>query len=191
MPTRGRPTARIELSEAERETLERWVRRQSSAQSLALRSRIVLLCAEGRTNTEIAEHEHVNKATVSKWRNRFALDRLEGLRDAPRPGAERTVGDATIEAVIVDTLETTPGEDTHWSTRELAKKHGIGKTTVAEIWRAFGLKPWKQDSFKVSPDPDLVEKVRDLVGLYMNPPEAAAVFAVDEKPHTAVSTHAK
>jgi len=182
MPTRGRPTARIDLSQAERETLERWVRRQSSAQALALRSRIVLASAEGRTNTEIAAHEHVNKATVSKWRNRFATDRLEALSDAPRPGAERTVSDATIEAVIVDTLETTPGEDTHWSTREMAKKHGISKTTVAEIWRAFGLKPWKQDSFKVSPDPDLVEKVRDLVGLYLNPPEAAAVFAVDEKP---------
>jgi transposase len=182
MPRRGRPTAIIELSETERETLERWVRRHSSGQSLALRSRIVLSCADGRTNCEIAEHEHVNQSTVSKWRKRFADGRLDGLRDAPRPGAERKISDATIEAVIVDTLETTPGEDTHWSTRELAKKHGIGKTTVAEIWRAFGLKPWKQDSFKVSPDPDLVEKVRDLVGLYMNPPVAAAVFAVDEKP---------
>jgi transposase len=182
MPRRGRPTASIELSQAERETLERWVRRHSSAQSLALRSRVVLGCAEGRTNAEIAEFENVNPATVSKWRNRFARDRLEGLRDASRPGAERKISDATIEAVIIDTLESAPGEDTHWSTRGLADKHGIGKTTVAEIWRAFGLKPWKQDSFKVSPDPDLVEKVRDLVGLYMNPPDAAAVFAVDEKP---------
>jgi transposase len=182
MPRRGRPTASIELSQAERETLERWVRRHSSAQSLALRSRVVLGCAEGRTNAEIAEFENVNPATVSKWRNRFARDRLEGLRDAPRPGAERKISDATIEAVIIDTLESAPGEDTHWSTQGLANKHAIGKTTVAEIWRAFGLKPWKQDSFKVSPDPDLVEKVRDLVGLYMNPPDAAAVFAVDEKP---------
>jgi transposase len=182
MPRRGRPTASIELSETERETLERWVRRHSSSQALALRSRIVLACAEGRTNGEIARHENVNPATVSKWRHRFAKDRLEGLGDAPRPGAERKISDATIEAVIVDTLESAPGEDTHWSTRGLADKHGIGKTTVAEIWRAFGLKPWRQDNFKVSPDPDLVEKVRDLVGLYMNPPEAAAVFAVDEKP---------
>ena len=182
MPRTGRPTAVIELSETERETLQRWARRPTSAQSLALRSRIVLACADGATNTEISEAERVNQATVSKWRRRFAADRLEGLGDAPRPGAVRTVSDETVEAVLVDTLESTPGADTHWSTRGLARKHGIGKTTVAEIWRAFGLKPWQADSFKVSPDPDLVEKIRDLVGLYMNPPDAAAVFAVDEKP---------
>jgi transposase len=182
MATRGRPTPVISLSETERETLQRWVRRHSSAQALALRSRIVLACAEGRTNKQVAAAEGVNPATVSKWRHRFVIDRLEGLVDAPRPGAQRTIDDATIEAVVVDTLESTPGEDTHWSTRGLAAKHGISKTTVAEIWRAFGLKPWRQDTFKVSPDPDLIEKVRDLVGLYMNPPDAAAVFAVDEKP---------
>ena len=182
MGQRGRPTPSIELSDAERETLQRWVRRHTSAQALAQRSRIVLACAEGRTNQEVAAAERVHPATVAKWRNRFAIDRLEGLCDAPRPGAERTIADETIEAVVVDTLESTPGEDTHWSTRGLAAKHGISKTTVAEIWRAFGLKPWKQDSFKVSPDPDLIEKVRDLVALYMNPPDAAAVFAVDEKP---------
>jgi transposase len=182
MARRGRPTAVIELSDAERETLGRWVRRHASAQALALRARIVLGCAEGRTNTEIAAAERVNAATVSKWRRRFASDRLEGLGDAPRPGAQRTIADETIEAVVVDTLESAPADATHWSTRGLAEKHGIGKTTVAEIWRAFGLKPWQEDSFKVSPDPDLVEKVRDLVGLYMNPPDAAAVFAVDEKP---------
>jgi transposase len=182
MATRGRPTAAIELSDHERETLQRWTRRHSSSQALAQRSRIVLACAEGKSNKDVAAAERVNPATVSKWRRRFSEDRLEGLGDAPRPGAERTVSDETIEAVLVDTLESTPGEDTHWSTRGLAKKHGIGKTTVAEIWRAFGLKPWRQDSFKVSPDPDLIEKVRDLVGLYMNPPDAAAVFAVDEKP---------
>lgn len=182
MAKRGRPTAVIELSDIERETLGRWVRRHTSAQALALRSRIVLACAEGRTNQEVAVIEGVHAATVSKWRRRFAADRLEGLGDAPRPGAERTISDETIEAVVVDTLESAPADATHWSTRDLAKKHGIGKTTVAEIWRAFGLKPWKEDSFKVSPDPDLVEKIRDLVGLYMNPPDAAAVFAVDEKP---------
>jgi transposase len=182
MSRRGRPTAVIELSDTERETLERWVRRHTSAQALALRSRIVLACAEGKTNQEVAALERVHPVTVSKWRHRFAVDRLEGLRDAPRPGAARTIADETIEAVVVDTLESTPDEDTHWSTRGLAAKHGISKTTVAEIWRAFGLKPWQQDSFKVSPDPDLIEKVRDLVGLYMNPPDAAAVFAVDEKP---------
>lgn len=182
MARRGRPTAVIELSDNERETLTRWVRRHSSAQALALRSRIVLACADGATNDEVAATCRVHPATVSKWRRRFAAGRLEGLSDAPRPGAERTVADETIEAVVVDTLESAPADATHWSTRGLAKKHGISKTTVAEIWRAFGLKPWREDSFKVSPDPDLVEKVRDLVGLYMNPPDAAAVFAVDEKP---------
>jgi transposase len=182
MARAGRPTPSIELTDAERETLQRWVRRPSSAQALAQRSRIVLACAEGATNAEAAAAERVHPATVSKWRRRFAAERLEGLGDAPRPGAERTIADETIEAVLVDTLESAPGADTHWSTRGLAAKHGISKTTVAEIWRAFSLKPWKQDSFKVSPDPDLVEKVRDLVGLYMNPPDAAAVFAVDEKP---------
>ncbi len=182
MGQRGRPTPTIELSDTERETLQRWVRRHSSAQALAQRSRIVLACAEGATNGEVAAGERVHPATVGKWRRRFAAEGLEGLCDAPRPGAERTIADETIEAVIVDTLESTPGADTHWSTRGLAAKHGISKTTVAEIWRAFGLKPWRQDSFKVSPDPDLIEKVRDLVGLYMNPPMAAAVFALDEKP---------
>ncbi len=182
MGRRGRPTPLIELSETERETLERWVRRHSSGQALALRSRIVLACAAGLSNTEIAARQRVNPATVSKWRHQFVADRLQGLGDAPRPGAQRTIPDATIESVLVDTLESTPGADTHWSTRGMAAKHGISKTTVAEIWRAFGLKPWQQDSFKVSPDPDLIEKVRDLVGLYMNPPDAAAVFAVDEKP---------
>ena len=178
----GRPTPTIELSDTERETLQRWVRRHSSAQALAQRSRIVLACAEGATNGEVAAAERVHPATVGKWRRRFATDRLEGLVDAPRPGAQRSIADETIEAVLVDTLESAPGADTHWSTRGLAAKHGISKTTVAEIWRAFSLKPWQQDNFKVSPDPDIVEKVRDLVALYMNPPDAAAVFAVDEKP---------
>ena len=179
---RGRPTVAIELSDAERETLQRWVRRHSSSQALALRCRIVLGCAEGRSNKEVAAAERVHPATVSKWRQRFAVDRLEGLVDAPRPGAQRTISDETIEAVVVDTLESAPQDATHWSTRDLANKHGISKTTVAEIWRAFGLKPWMEESFKISPDPDLIEKTRDIVGLYLNPPDAAAVFAVDEKP---------
>ncbi|MGH3977182.1 MAG: IS630 family transposase [Pseudonocardiaceae bacterium] len=182
MARRGRPTVGIALSGAERETLMRWARRHSSSQALALRCRIVLGCDQGLTNTEIATREGCHPATVAKWRHRFAADRLEGLGDAPRPGAARTIGDEVVEAVVVDTLETAPGADTHWSTRGLAAKHGISKTTVAEIWRAFGLKPWRQDSFKVSPDPDLIDKVRDIVGLYLNPPDAAAVFAVDEKP---------
>ena len=178
----GRPTTRVALTDNERETLQRWARRPSSAQVLALRSRIVLASAEGRTDQDVAAELKVHPVTVSKWRHRFAAERLEGLSDAPRPGAARTVGDDVIEAVLVDTLESAPPDATHWSTRGLAKKHGISHDTVAEIWKAFGLKPWRQDSFKVSPDPDLVEKVRDLVGLYMNPPVAAAVFAVDEKP---------
>jgi hypothetical protein len=119
---------------------------------------------------------------VSKWRHRFAKDRLDGLVDAPRPGAARGIGDDVIKAIVVETLETAPPDAAHWSTRGLAAKHGISHTTVAEIWRVFGLKPWREDDFKISPDPELVEKVRDLVALYMNPPVAAAVFAVDEKP---------
>jgi transposase len=183
MARRGRPTVEIKLNAHERGVLERWARRHTSAQALALRSKIVLACADpDRTHAQIAQELGCNPVTVSKWRNRFAKDRLDGLVDAPRPGAERSIGDDVIEAVVVDTLESAPKADTHWSTRELAKKHGISHQTVAEIWRAFGLKPWKQDSFKVSPDPDLVEKIRDLVGLYMNPPVNAAVFAVDEKP---------
>jgi len=182
MARRGRPTVDIVLRGDERKTLERWARRHSSSQALALRCRIVLACAAGGTNTEVGGELGVHPTTVSKWRHRFAQDRLDGLVDAPRPGAARTIGDEVVEAVLVETLETAPADATHWSTRGLAAKHGISHTTVGEIWRAFGLKPWRQDSFKVSPDPDLVEKIRDLVGLYMNPPVAAAVFAVDEKP---------
>jgi transposase len=182
MARRGRPTVEIKLSGNERKTLERWARRHSSAQSLALRCRIVLACDEGRTNEDIAMELGIHPVTVSKWRKRFAADRLDGLVDAPRPGAVRTIGDDTVEAVVVDTLESAPADATHWSTRGLAAKHGISHQTVSEIWRAFGLKPWREGSFKVSPDPDLVEKIRDIVALYMNPPVAAVVFAVDEKP---------
>jgi len=178
----GRPTVEIKLSREERETLQGWARRHSSAQALALRCRIVLACAEGGTNNEIADRLGVNRVTVSKWRRRFAADRLEGLTDAPRPGAARKIGDDVVEAIVVETLETAPKDATHWSTRGLAAKHGISRQTVSEIWRAFGLKPWRQDEFKVSPDPDLIEKIRDIVGLYLSPPVAAAVFAVDEKP---------
>jgi transposase len=182
MARRGRPTVDIVLSGDERSTLERWARRYSSPQASALRCRIVLACAAGGTNKSVGAELDVHPTTVSKWRLRFAQDRLDGLVDAPRPGAARTIGDDVIEAVVVETLETAPKDATHWSTRGLAAKHGISHTTVGEIWRAFGLKPWRQDSFKVSPDPELVEKIRDLVGLYLNPPVAAAVFAVDEKP---------
>ncbi len=179
---RGRPTVAIELSREEREALQRWTRRHTSSQALALRSRIVLACAQDRTNNEVAAELGINKVTVSKWRRRFAAERLEGLGDAPRPAAARTIGDDVVEAIVVETLETAPKDATHWSTRGLAAKHGISRQTVSEIWRAFGLKPWRQDEFKVSPEPDLVEKIRDIVGLYLSPPVAAAVFAVDEKP---------
>jgi len=183
MARRGRPSVEIELRSEELATLKRWSRRHSSSQALALRSKIVLACAAGdATHAEIAAELGCNPVTVGKWRQRFAVDRLDGLVDAPRPGAVRTIGDDVIEAIVVETLETTPADATHWSTRSLANKHGISHTTVGEIWRAFGLKPWRADSFKVSPDPDLVEKIRDLVGLYMSPPVATAVFAVDEKP---------
>jgi transposase len=182
MARRGRPTVEVVLSPEERAILERWARRQKSSQALALRCRIVLGCAEGQTHAQIAAKLGCNPVTVGKWRQRFVAHRLDGLADAPRPGAARTIGDDVVEAVIVDTLESAPPDATQWSTRGLAAKYGISHTTVGEIWRAFGLKPWRTDSFKVSPDPDLVEKIRDLVGLYMNPPVKAAVFAIDEKP---------
>jgi transposase len=178
----GRPTVEITLSGDERLTLERWARRHSSSQLLAQRCRIVLACAEGRTDRDVASVVGVHPVTVGKWRHRFAELRLDGLVDAPRPGAMRTVGDDVVEAVVVDTLESAPPDATHWSTRGLAAKHGISRQTVSEIWRAFGLKPWKEGSFKVSPDPQMIEKIRDIVGLYMSPPVAAVVFAVDEKP---------
>jgi transposase len=182
MARRGRPTVEITLTGEERKTLERWARRHSSAQSLAIRCRIVLGCADGRTDREVAAELGVNPVTVGKWRHRFAEERLDGLVDAPRPGAVRSIGDDLVEAIIVDTLESAPPDATHWSTRGLAKKHGISRQTVSKIWRAFGLKPWREDAFKVSPDPLLVDKIRDIVGLYLNPPVAAVVFAVDEKP---------
>ena len=170
MARRGRPTVEITLSGNERTTLERWARRHSSAQSLALRCKIVLGCAEGRTDRDVAHQLGVNPVTVSKWRHRFAEERLDGLVDAPRPGAVRSIGDDVVEAVVIDTLESAPPDATHWSTRGLAQKHGISRQTVSEIWRAFGLKPWREDAFKVSPDPQLVEKIRDIVALYLNPP---------------------
>ena len=169
MARMGRPTVRISLSDDERETLARWARRPSSAQALAQRARMILASAEGRSDREVAAEVGVHPVTVSKWRQRFAVDRLEGLTDAPRPGPS-TVGDEVVEAVLVDTLESAPPDATHWSTRGLAAKHHISHQTVAEIWKAFGLKPWRADSFKVSPDPDLVEKIRDLVGGVHEPP---------------------
>ncbi len=181
MAARGRPTAQVVLSEEERETLERWARRPKSAQALALRCRIVLAAAEGETNTAIAARLGCHPATVGKWRTRFVERRLDGLHDEPRPGKPRTISDRDVERVIVKTLEETPADATHWSTRSLAKATGMSQSAVSRIWRAFGLKPHLSESFKLSPDPQFIDKVRDIVGLYLNPPEAAVVLCVDEK----------
>ena len=178
---RGRPAAPVELDDAERETLERWARRPKSSQALGLRCRIVLGAAAGRANNDIAAELGCHPATVSKWRKRFAQRRLDGLADDPRPGPPRKITDAVIEDVLVRTLETTPPDATHWSTRSMAKAAGVSQTAVSQIWRAFGLKPHLIDEFKVSPDPQFVDKVRDVAGLYLNPPDAAVVLCVDEK----------
>jgi transposase len=181
MGQRGRPKQPLMLSDDERETLTRWSRRPKSPMSLAQRSRIVLECAKGATNCAVAAKLDVNQATVSKWRRRFLERRLDGLVDEPRPGAPRTIGDDDVERVIVRTLEDKPTDATHWSTRDLAAKVGMSASSVGRIWQAFGLKPWLTDTFKLSEDPMFVEKVRDVVGLYMNPPDHAVVLCVDEK----------
>jgi transposase len=169
------------LSVEERETLERWARRPKSAQALALRCRIVLAAAEGETNQEIAARLACDRNTVGKWRARFVERRLDGLHDEPRPGKPRTISDQDVERVIVKTLEQTPADATHWSTRSMANATGLSQSAVSRIWRAFGLKPHLSESFKLSPDPQFIDKVRDIVGLYLNPPEAAVVLCVDEK----------
>jgi transposase len=177
---RGRPKAELVLTEAERATLERWARRPKSPQSLALRSRIVLACAEGAESTAVAAQVGVNQATVGKWRRRFVEKRLDGLVDEPRPGTPRTISDDDVERVVVTTLETKPPDATHWSTRDLAKRVGMSPASVGRIWQAFGLKPWQSDTFKLSEDPLFIDKVRDIVGLYLNPPDKAVVLCVDE-----------
>ena len=171
----------IVLSDAERAQLEAWARRRKSAQALAQRSRIVLAAADGLKNTEIAERLAITRPMVTKWRNRFATHRLDGLVDEPRPGRPRTVTDAQVEEVIVKTLESTPSDATHWSTRSMAAEVGLSQTAVSRIWRAFGLQPHRQETWKLSKDPQFVAKMRDVVGLYLNPPERAVVLCVDEK----------
>jgi len=178
---RGRPLEPIVVSEEDRETLVRFTRRAKTSQALALRSRIVLRCADGATNHQVARALHVTPQTVGKWRVRYIAGGVEGLLDEPRPGAPRTVTDEQIEDVVVRTLESKPPDATHWSTRDLAKRAGLSQSTVARIWRAFGLQPWRTESWKLSTDPQFVEKVRDIVGLYLNPPEHALVLCVDEK----------
>jgi transposase len=179
---RGPKLPELALSDEERTTLERWARRRSSAQALALRCRIVLACAEGASNAAVATQLRVSRPTVTKWRSRFVARRLDGLADEPRPGAARTITDEQVEQVLVTTLETTPADATHWSTRGLARQLGMSQSAISRIWRAFGLKPYLVDTFKLSTDPQFIDKVRDLVGLYLNPPEAAMVWCVDEKP---------
>ncbi|MCA1679282.1 MAG: IS630 family transposase [Actinobacteria bacterium] len=171
----------IVLSEAEREQLESWTRRRTSAQALAQRSRIVLLAAEGLKNSEIARRLGVGRSMVTKWRSRFAAERLDGLVDEPRPGQPRTVTDAQVEEVITKTLESSPRDATHWSTRSMAREVGLTQSAVHRIWRAFGLQPHRQDVWKLSKDPQFVAKVRDVVGLYLDPPQRAVVLCVDEK----------
>jgi transposase len=169
------------LSEDEREQLGRWSRRARSSQALALRSRIVLACAEGADNKTAAARLGCAEATVGKWRRRFVADRLDGLVDEPRPGAPRSITDEQVEQVLVATLERTPRDATHWSRASMAAESGLSESTVGRIWRAFGLKPHLVDGFKLSTDPLFVEKVRDVVGLYLDPPERALVLCVDEK----------
>ncbi len=169
------------LTEDERETLQRWARRPKSAQALALRCRIVLAAANGEPSKDIAQRLGCNASTVGKWRGRFAAQRLDGLHDEPRPGKPRSITDDEVERVIVKTLEDKPADATHWSTRSMAAATGMSQTAISRIWRAFGLKPHQAETFKLSPDPQFIDKVRDIVGLYLNPPDAAVVLCVDEK----------
>jgi transposase len=177
----GRPTKPLNMTLGEKEKLTMLARRPKSAQAMAMRARIVLGCEEGLTNGAVAKKLHITGATVCKWRERFRVNRLEGLLDEPRPGAPRSVTDAQVEDVITKTLESMPANSTHWSTRLMAQKTGLTQTAIVRIWRAFGLQPHRVENFKFSKDPQFVEKVRDIVGLYMNPPDRAIVLCVDEK----------
>lgn len=181
MTTRGRPKAALVVSDEEREVLERYARRGRASRNLSFRARIVLRCASGEANVDVARALRTTNQTVGKWRKRFIEQRLDGLHDEPRPGAERTITDEQVEQIVVKTLETTPKGRTHWSTRSMAKNVGLSHATIGRIWRTFGLKPHRTEDFRLSEDPLLVEKVRDIVGLYMAPPDNAVVLCVDEK----------
>jgi transposase len=172
----------LNLADDERRTLQAWARRRKTAQALAERSRIILACAQGGSNSSVAADLGVSRDMVSKWRARFLEKRLAGLTDEPRPGRPRLIGDEQVEAVIAATLEQAPaGGDTHWSTRSMARSQGMSQSAVSRIWRAFGLKPHIVETWKLSTDPQFIDKVRDVVGLYMSPPENALVLCVDEK----------
>jgi transposase len=181
MAERGRPKAELVLTGDERATLVRWSRRRKSSQALALRSRIVLACAAGASNSDVATELGVSRPTVGKWRSRFIERRLQGLVDEERPGAPRKITDEQVEQVVVDTLEKTPRDATHWSRSSMARNSGLSRSTVGRIWKAFRLKPHLSETFKLSSDPLFIEKVRDVVGLYLDPPEKAVVLCVDEK----------
>lgn len=181
--SRGPKAVVLELTEAERAELQRLLRRRGIGQALAQRIRVVLACAEpGATNLGVAAALGVSRQTVATWRGRFAEHRLEGLVDAPRSGAPRRIGDEAIERLVALTLEAAPRNATHWSTRLMARRTGMSQTAVSRIWRAFGLRPHRAETFKLSSDPAFVEKVRDIVGLYLAPPDRALVLCVDEKP---------
>jgi transposase len=178
---RGPKVEPITLTAEENNRLMEWTRRHKTSQALALRARIVLAGQQDRSNREIAQQLRVTAQTVGKWRTRFMSKRLDGLLDEPRPGAPRTIGDAIVEKVIAKTLHDKPRDATHWSSRTMAKASGLSQTAVVRIWRAFGLQPHREETFKLSTDPLFIEKVRDIVGLYLNPPDRALVLCVDEK----------
>lgn len=178
----GRPKVALIVTEDERRRLDSLAHRSRSAPHVARRARIILACAEGADSKVVARRFHVTPATVCKWRGRFVRQRLDGLFDEPRPGAPRTVTDDQVEQVIIRTLETTPRGATHWSTRDMARAVGLTRMAINRIWHTFGLQPHRSETFKLSNDPLLIEKIRDIVGLYLNPPAHAAVFCVDEKP---------
>src|SRR5690349_2834446 len=177
----GRPRKPLILTSEERERLQSLAHRARSQPLLARRARVVLACAEGLANSAVAKRRRCSLGMVGKWRSRFLKTRLEGLYDEPRPGAPRKITDAQVEQIVVRTLESTPRAQTHWSTRGLAQATGLSRMTISRIWRAFGLQPHRTDIFKLSPDPQFVEKVRDIVGLYLDPPDKALVICVDEK----------
>jgi transposase len=179
--TTGRPTKPLNVTPEEKEKLAMLARRPKTGQALAMRARIVLGCNDGLSNSDVAKRLRITGATVCKWRERFRVDRLEGLLDEPRPGAPRSITDAQVEEVITKTLESMPTNTTHWSTRLMAETAGLSQTAIVRIWRAFGLQPHRVENFKFSKDPQFVEKVRDIVGLYLNPPDRAIVLCVDEK----------
>ena len=178
----GRPKVPLVVSAEQRETLESWARRRTTAQALALRARIVLSCSEGGYDRDVARRLGINRLTVGRWRRRFIQDGVDGLLDEPRPGAPRQISDANVERVVTLTLESKPKDATHWSTRSMAQRTGLSQSAIVRIWRAFGLQPHRFETFKLSTDPLFVEKVRDIAGLYLDPPDKALVLCVDESP---------